>query len=116
MARALDAVKPGKPHFTDIKDVLSLIDLIVGAFSGALIGVAVTNRAMRLNSEALRALRARADRYAKDAEKMKEALQRLGPNPSNADDVEKQRLAQQMLVEATMDLRENLEEQRKFTL
>ena len=116
LARALDSLKPGKPHLIEIKSALSLIDLIVGALAGALIAVAVTNRAVRLNSSALRELQGRADEYAQQANEMKKLLAAIGPNPSSQDDIERRQAAERIFIDATMSLRDVLDEKSRLTL
>lgn len=62
VAVLVDKIKPNERHFEEMKQLLSLLNIVVGAFSGALIGSAVTNRAMLLNSKRLKKLRERRER------------------------------------------------------
>jgi hypothetical protein len=62
IAGRLDKMKPDEHHFEDYKRGLSLVNNLVGAFAGALIGTAITNRAMLLNSVKLKELKVREEK------------------------------------------------------
>ena len=113
----LDTVEPGKPHLTDMKLIVSLINTMIGALAGALIGTAISNRALHMNAKAVDALR---DREALNKEKLthrakiKEELEDEGVMLSREDFWKKHKLCELLLTDYLDKLDEIREEEKKL--
>ena len=118
-ATLLDKLDPGKSHFDDVKQALSLINTIVGAFSGALIGTAVTNKAMYLNSKRLKELSTRREQL-KDkrarADEIKNELANSQNSFSREDFLKKHELRSQLLTEYIDEMQDIEDEESQLSL
>lgn len=105
----LNTLKPGIRHFEDLKLSVSLVNTVVGAFAGALIGTAVTNRAMLLNAKKLRELREREERCNKmihQAEAIKAELADRTKAIDHEEFMKKHKLREKLLTDYIDDLYE----------
>lgn len=119
LAAILNKLKPEERHFEDIKLSLSLVNTVVGAFAGALIGTAVTNRAMHLNSRKLKELKAREERckatFAR-AEKIKAELASPSTELSHEEFMKIHKLRERLLAQYIDELHDIRDEEDKLSL
>lgn len=119
LAATLDALKPNERHLEDIKLSLSLVNTVVGSFSGALIGTAVTNRAMHLNSKKLKELKTREERCKAtflQAEEIKLELADVTNTLNHEEFMKKHKLRERLLAEYIDELHEIRDEEEELSL
>jgi len=119
LATTLDKLEPNERHFEDIKLSLSLVNTVVGAFAGALIGTAVTNRAMHLNSKRLTELKARGERCEAiflRAEEIKEVLANPTVALGHEEFMKKHKLRAKLLADYIDELHDIRHEEKKLSL
>ncbi|QEE25819.1 hypothetical protein CS053_15860 [Rhodanobacter glycinis] len=117
-ASAIAKINPTFHGLDELKSALTLVNIVVGAFAGAMIGAAVTNRSLRLNSEKLRSLKEQEQCCRQELDMVKNALANLVlPNAiatlGNANNL---KLAQDKMMDLTLKLQDLLDEQSKLTL
>lgn len=119
LAATLDALKQNERHFEDIKLSLSLVNTVAGAFAGALIGTAVTNRAMHLNSKKLKELKVRGERCKSTflkAEEIKVELANPATLISHEEFMKKHKLREKLLSDYIDELHDIRDEEEKLSL
>ncbi|WP_143703957.1 MULTISPECIES: hypothetical protein [Luteimonas] len=71
VSHALTKLQPGQDHLADLKMASSLLNIVVGAFSGGMIGAAVSMRAQILNAKKQAYLSASLAGISKELERAK---------------------------------------------
>lgn len=118
LAATLDKLKPNERHFEDIKISLLLVNSVVGAFAGALIGTAVTSRAMHLNSKRLEELKESEERCKAtllQAEEIKSELANPTVDLSREEFMAKYNLMAKLLSDYYDELHDIRYEKRKLS-
>ena len=118
LATLLAKVEPGTDHLAEIKASLPLVNNVVGAFTGALVGTAVAIRASLLNAKKLRELhtaREASQRLVHDLVRIREDLSAQDTSMSVEDQLEKHRLCSQALTQGIVDLQEIMRRQRELS-
>ena len=114
-----EKIYPGNAKFEDIKQILALINIVVGAFAGALIGTSVTNRAMHLNSKRLKELNVKRT-LLKDKREIAEAIRDELKNQKNSftreEFLQKHELRAQLLAEYIDEIHAIEDEEARLSL
>ncbi|UXY16711.1 hypothetical protein N8I74_06730 [Chitiniphilus purpureus] len=119
LVSALDAAKPKEKHFEDLKLAMTLINTIVGAFSGALIGTAISNRALHLHSKEIKSLNERKklnDRIFEEIDEIGAQLSSPDSSYTNEDRIKMNDHRNMLISDHIRELREIRKAERALSI
>lgn len=117
LSQTLGKIDPGKDHLADLKIAFSLLNIVVGAFAGGMIGAAVSLRAQILNSKEQASLSALLAEITKRLEQAKteEAAIKADQTLSEEERNRKVAKAQKLVMHHLMDLAEVNDDLKKIS-
>ena len=101
----LALVDPSKDHLADLKVAMSLLNIVVGAFAGGMIGAAVSLRAQILNTKKQASLLTSLAEISLSLEEAKKSLAAIESDAtlSDAERLERSNKARQLVILHIMD-------------